>query len=576
MRNQGPGGFGKFSVSEHTIFESKLDELSTKLEKMKLDVIQVKPVKEVNEVRQVEACVICETMGHSTDNCHTIPALRLHYSQLPPKEVCAMNQWVFVGSTSSASGSKSELAATSTSRTATVPCYPRSARIHTIRPVSRPKLVQQQQAPPPRRTLEDTMNTFRHMQITTIEQTAQAMNNIRTQMGKLTMAIGVLQQERGKLPIQPLANPQGQHLIGSSSVPFLEQAKAIISLRSGKTVDNAQVEPPVTPLLFPIPISSKPTTQNGESPKQACTEEEKGKAKESDIPPAFTVPALFPNRLRTPAKPNLNADIYDVFKQVTVNLPLLDAIKQILLYAKFLKDLCTHKRKLQVQKKVFLTEQVSSLFESTLPPKGGGSTRVPKTAKTPAPVGLPSLEWTIGVKGPSGARAVIDIPRLPQPPMRLPAQVPRKWAEKAIMLMVGMRQLLKNCANGRVLQTRPVPEPVSPVAPQVQPRRSTRTQPQDTASSPTSVSVRGRGTQNLSRPSTEVRQFEVLPRAASQRRPIFEDSEEETEESLKSCSLESTDSSTASSSPGDDDDDGDDEVESTKSEGHQRKRTRRD
>jgi hypothetical protein len=35
----------------------------------------------------------------------------------------------------------------------------------------------------------------------------------------------------------------------------------------------------------------------------------------------------------------------EVFKQVKINLPLLDAIKQVLAYAKFLKDLCTQKRK---------------------------------------------------------------------------------------------------------------------------------------------------------------------------------------------------------------------------------------
>ena len=33
-------------------------------------------------------------------------------------------------------------------------------------------------------------------------------------------------------------------------------------------------------------------------------------------------------------------EIYEIFKQVKVNIPLLDAIKQIPSYAKFLKDLC--------------------------------------------------------------------------------------------------------------------------------------------------------------------------------------------------------------------------------------------
>ena len=40
-----------------------------------------------------------------------------------------------------------------------------------------------------------------------------------------------------------------------------------------------------------------------------------------------------------------------------VNIPLLDMIKQVPTYAKFLKDLCTMKRGLNVDKKAFLTEQ---------------------------------------------------------------------------------------------------------------------------------------------------------------------------------------------------------------------------
>ena len=47
-----------------------------------------------------------------------------------------------------------------------------------------------------------------------------------------------------------------------------------------------------------------------------------------------------------------------------INIPLLDAIKQVPSYAKFLKDLCTVKRKLHVKKKAFLAEQVSSILQN--------------------------------------------------------------------------------------------------------------------------------------------------------------------------------------------------------------------
>ena len=77
----------------------------------------------------------------------------------------------------------------------------------------------------------------------------------------------------------------------------------------------------------------------------------------------------YPHRLRAPKKVNNHSEIYELFKQVKLNIPLLDAIKQILSYAKFLKDLCTVKRKLGVNKEAFMTEQSTSLIRNNLPPK---------------------------------------------------------------------------------------------------------------------------------------------------------------------------------------------------------------
>jgi len=64
-------------------------------------------------------------------------------------------------------------------------------------------------------------------------------------------------------------------------------------------------------------------------------------------------------------------EMMELFKQVQINLSLLDAIKQVPSYAKFLKDLCTQKRRLktQVSKKVLFTQQVSAVLMNQLPPK---------------------------------------------------------------------------------------------------------------------------------------------------------------------------------------------------------------
>ena len=42
-------------------------------------------------------------------------------------------------------------------------------------------------------------------------------------------------------------------------------------------------------------------------------------------------------------------------------------IKQVLTYAKFLKDLCTVKKGLGIEKKTFLTEQLNAIMQSKTP-----------------------------------------------------------------------------------------------------------------------------------------------------------------------------------------------------------------
>ena len=46
-----------------------------------------------------------------------------------------------------------------------------------------------------------------------------------------------------------------------------------------------------------------------------------------------------------------------------MNIPLLDMIKQVPTYAKFLKDLCAVKKGLGINKNAFLNEQVNSIIQ---------------------------------------------------------------------------------------------------------------------------------------------------------------------------------------------------------------------
>ncbi|XP_028949409.1 uncharacterized protein LOC126603112 [Malus sylvestris] len=81
------------------------------------------------------------------------------------------------------------------------------------------------------------------------------------------------------------------------------------------------------------------------------------------------VPVPFPRRFMKSKKEQTNKAILDTFRKVQVNLPLLDAIKQVPKYAKFLKELCTNKRRFNDQENMALSEEVSAVLQRKLPLK---------------------------------------------------------------------------------------------------------------------------------------------------------------------------------------------------------------
>ena len=178
--------------------------------------------------------------------------------------------------------------------------------------------------------------------------------------------MGNFQQEKGKLPSQTIQNPQGQNSVGVSSPSdgTFEHCKAVTTLRSGKVVDKTiQLKDPIQELQDE-PVGDDEVSDKPHAPKTDVIDGEPEQDKASYIPLA-----PYPHRLRAPKKVNNHSEIYELFKQVKLNIPLLDAIKQIPSHAKFLKDLCTVKRKLGVNKEAFMTKQSTSLIRNNLPPK---------------------------------------------------------------------------------------------------------------------------------------------------------------------------------------------------------------
>jgi hypothetical protein len=108
-------------------------------------------------------------------------------------------------------------------------------------------------------------------------------------------------------------------------------------------------------------VKPKNEVKPQESPDEAFT------SKVSEMEKVNAPP--FIQRLVKPKKENKLLDIFEILRKVQINIPLLDAIKQIPSYAKFLKDFCTNKRKFQEHETVALTEEVSAVLLRKLPPK---------------------------------------------------------------------------------------------------------------------------------------------------------------------------------------------------------------
>ncbi|CAN6573225.1 unnamed protein product [Malus baccata var. baccata] len=83
------------------------------------------------------------------------------------------------------------------------------------------------------------------------------------------------------------------------------------------------------------------------------------------IPP--NVP--FPSRFLQAKNEEEEKDVLETFRKVHVNIPLLDAIKQIPKYAKFFKKLCTTRKRIREKEVVHVSENVSALLQRKLPPK---------------------------------------------------------------------------------------------------------------------------------------------------------------------------------------------------------------
>ncbi|KAF1892883.1 hypothetical protein Lal_00043240, partial [Lupinus albus] len=172
-----------------------------------------------------------------------------------------------------------------------------------------------------------------------IQRQESSIQNLTTQMGQMATSLNTLQSHNSdKLPTQTVLNPRNANRL---KCLHLEQ----ILLKRNKSV------------LVENENTTRETHANQPSPSAAQQ--------------PFSIPLLFPPKIIPTKKmgnmEELDKDLLDTFRKVEVNIPLLDAIKHIPRYAKFLKELCTHKRKLKGNERINMGRNVSAMIGMPVP-----------------------------------------------------------------------------------------------------------------------------------------------------------------------------------------------------------------
>ncbi|KAM1067948.1 hypothetical protein ACFX1Q_024007 [Malus domestica] len=195
------------------------------------------------------------------------------------------------------------------------------------------------------------------------------VDKLEKQVGQIAEFLGQF-REQGKLPSSTVVNPKGG----------FEFAKAI-TLRSGKHVgsdrQHSKSRSNEVEELMIEEEEQKPPTAKVETPlPQALCDPKssnlsnRGKNVSNPVPTnVFPSNVPFPNRFKQTKKEEAEKDILETFRIVQVNIPLLDAIKQVPRYAKFLKELCTTRKRMSTKEVVKVGENVSAILQRKLPPK---------------------------------------------------------------------------------------------------------------------------------------------------------------------------------------------------------------
>ncbi|KAL0409445.1 UNVERIFIED_CONTAM: hypothetical protein Sradi_1878900 [Sesamum radiatum] len=265
----------------------------------------------VGNTQQVKACGICTSSGHATNACPT-----LH-------EECTMHANAVGGFSRPPQRGHDHFSNTYNPEWRD---YPKLRYGDQPQNFQRPPY--QQPPPPPQANtnsgmpLEDIVKTLALSTQQFQQETRASIQNLESQMSQLASSVSRLESQ-GKLPSQTIINPKqnvSAITLCSEKELQLENSTRRGHAEHGKTGEELKIPP---------------------------NQVERSELTQEEHPKVFVPRPPFPEQFAKSKKEEDDKEIFETLSKVEVNIPLLDAIKQVPRYAKFLKEMCTNKSKLR-------------------------------------------------------------------------------------------------------------------------------------------------------------------------------------------------------------------------------------
>ncbi|XP_057975972.1 uncharacterized protein LOC131163395 [Malania oleifera] len=171
---------------------------------------------------------------------------------------------------------------------------------------------------------------FMQFHVTTNNQSNQAFSELRDTMNKISTQLNTL--EKRKFPTQPQPNPQvyrqQQQLVHNVLGDAFESTKAVITLSSKNEVSHPEI-PINRQIVTPTPEVIAERDKGKEKSNEASSSSKKSGNKEDVTVKEYQPVVPYPQRLTSGHKNKYHIEIQEIFKQVEINIPLLDAIQQL-------------------------------------------------------------------------------------------------------------------------------------------------------------------------------------------------------------------------------------------------------